>query len=121
MPQHFYLRCFKSYFDAVKGKFGLLIEYIEMVTSNCATLRPFSLAEQCHTQNFYLRCFKSDFDAVKSKFGLLIELIEMAISNSATLIPFIFAEQCHIQNLYLMCFKSTQLILGTCNQSLRRP
>ena len=37
------------------------------------TLRPFSLAEQCHTQSFYLRCFKSDFDAVKSKFGLLIE------------------------------------------------
>ena len=36
-----------------------------------ATLRRFSLAEQCHTQNFYLRCFKSDFDAVKSKFGLL--------------------------------------------------
>ena len=38
-----------------------------------ATLRFFSLAEQCHTQNFYLRCFKSDFDAVKSKFDLLIE------------------------------------------------
>ena len=55
--QNFYLRCFKSDFDAVKGKFGLLIEYIEMATSNSATLRPFSLAEQCHTQNFYLRCF----------------------------------------------------------------
>ena len=38
-----------------------------------ATLRFFSLAEQCHTQKFYLRCFKSDFDAVKSKFGLLNE------------------------------------------------
>ena len=38
-----------------------------------ATLRFFSLAEQCHTQNFYLRCFKSDFDAVKSKLDLLIE------------------------------------------------
>ena len=24
--QNFYLRCFKSDFDAVKGKFGLLIE-----------------------------------------------------------------------------------------------
>ena len=36
-----------------------------------ATLRLFSVAEQCHTPNFYLRCFKSDFDAVKSKFGLL--------------------------------------------------
>ena len=38
-----------------------------------ATLRFFSLAEQCHTQKFNLRCFKSDFDAVKSKFGLLNE------------------------------------------------
>ena len=38
-----------------------------------ATLRPFSLAEQCHTQKFYLRCFNSDFDAVKTKFGLLLE------------------------------------------------
>ena len=44
---------------------------MEMATSNSATLRPFSLAEQCHTQNFYLRCFKSDFDAVKSKVNLL--------------------------------------------------
>ena len=41
-----------------------------------ATLRFFSLAEQCHTQKFYLRCFKSDFDAVKSKFGLLIEFVQ---------------------------------------------
>ena len=38
-----------------------------------ATLRFFSLAEQCHTQKFYLRCFNSDFDAVKSRFGLLNE------------------------------------------------
>ena len=38
-----------------------------------ATLRFFSLAEQCHTQKFYLWCFNSDFDAVKSKFGLLLE------------------------------------------------
>ena len=38
-----------------------------MATSNGATLKPFILAEQCHTQNFYLRRFKSDFDAVKSK------------------------------------------------------
>ena len=91
--QNFYLRCFKSDFDAVKGKFGLVIEQIEMATSNSATLRPFSLAEQCHTQNFYLRCFKSDFDAVKGKFGLLIEQIEMATSNSATLKPFSLAEQ----------------------------
>ena len=37
-----------------------------------ATLRFFSLAEQCHTQKFYLRCFKSDFDALKNKFGLLL-------------------------------------------------
>ena len=86
--QNFYLRCFKSDFDAVKGKFGLLIEQIEMATSNGATLKPFILAEQCHTQNFYLRRFKSDFDAVKSKFGLLIQYIEMATSNSATLKPF---------------------------------
>ena len=71
--QNFYLRCFKSDFDAVNGKFGLLIEWTEMSTSNSATLRPFTMAEQCHTQNFYLRCFMSDFDAVKSKFGLLIE------------------------------------------------
>ena len=41
-----------------------------------ATLRFFSLAEQCHTQNFYLSCFKSDFNDIKSKFGLLIEYIE---------------------------------------------
>ena len=26
-----------------------------MATSNSATLRPFSLAEQCHTQNLYLK------------------------------------------------------------------
>ena len=38
-----------------------------------ATLRFFSLAEQCHAQNFYLRCVKLDFDDVKSKLGLLIE------------------------------------------------
>ena len=38
-----------------------------------ATLRFFSLDEQCHTQKFYLRCFKLDFDVVKIKFGLLIE------------------------------------------------
>ena len=31
-----------------------------------ATLRYFSLAEQCHTQKFYLRCFNSNFDAVKA-------------------------------------------------------
>ena len=43
------------------------------LTTNSATLRRLSLAEQCHTQNFYLRCFKSDFDAVKGKFGLLTE------------------------------------------------
>ena len=30
---------------------------------NNATLRLFSLAEQCHTQNCYLRCFNSEFDA----------------------------------------------------------
>ena len=30
-----------------------------MATSNSATLRPFNLAEQYHTQNCYLRCFKS--------------------------------------------------------------
>ena len=58
----------------------------DIVTSNAgawliiATLRFFSLAEQCQTQNFYLRCFKSDFDAVKSKFGLLIEWIEKTTS-----------------------------------------
>ena len=40
---------------------------------NSATLKPFSLAEQWHTQKFYLRCYKSDFDTVKGKFGLLIE------------------------------------------------
>ena len=33
-----------------------------MATSNSATLRLFSLAEQCHTQNFYLRCFKNEDD-----------------------------------------------------------
>ena len=38
-----------------------------------ATLRFFSLADQCHTQNLYLRCFKSDFDDVKSNLDLLIE------------------------------------------------
>ena len=27
-----------------------------------ATLRFFSLAEQCHNEKFYLRCFHSDFD-----------------------------------------------------------
>ena len=58
---------------------------------NSGTLRPFSLAEQCHTQNFYLRCFMSDFDAVESKFGLLIEL------NSATLRRVSLAEQCYTQ------------------------
>ena len=73
---------------------------------NSATLRLFSLAEQCHTQNIYFRCFRSDFDAVKSKFGLLIEQIEMATSNSATLRPFSLAEQFHTQNFYLGCFKS---------------
>ena len=31
--QNFYLRCFKSDFDAVKSKFGLLIELFEMATS----------------------------------------------------------------------------------------
>ena len=41
-----------------------------------ATLRFFSLTENCHTQIFYLGCFKSDFDAIKSKFGLLIEKIK---------------------------------------------
>ena len=46
-----------------------------------ATLRFFSLAEQCHTQKSNLRCFKSDFDAVKSKFGLLIEQIEKTTSK----------------------------------------
>ena len=55
----------------------LLIQDIEPSNSRAglshATLRFFSLAEQCHTQNFYLRCFKSDFDAVKSKFCLVIE------------------------------------------------
>ena len=40
--QKFYQRCFNSDFDAVKSKFGLLIDYIEMATSNSATLRPFS-------------------------------------------------------------------------------
>ena len=38
-----------------------------MATSNSATLRFFSVAEQCHTQNFCLRCFKSDFDAIKKQ------------------------------------------------------
>ena len=71
--QNFYLRCFKSDFDAVKSKFGLLIELIEMATSDSATLRPFSLAKQCHTQNFYLRCFTLDFDDVISKCDLLME------------------------------------------------
>ena len=70
-----------SDFDAVKSKFGLLIEQIEMATSNSATLRTLRLAQQCHTQNFYLWCFKSDFYAVKSKFGLLIEQIETATSK----------------------------------------
>ena len=54
-----------------------LIQDIEHSNSrarlNHATLRFFSLAEQCHTKIFYLRCFNSDFDAVKSKFGLLLE------------------------------------------------
>ena len=31
--QHFNLRCFKSDFDAVKSKFGLLIEYFKKTTS----------------------------------------------------------------------------------------
>ena len=73
---------------------------------NSPTLRPFSLAEQCHNQNFHLRCFNSDIDVVKSKFGLFIEKIEMATSNSATLRPFSLAEQCHTQKFYLGCFKS---------------
>ena len=30
--QKFYLRCFRSDFDAVKSKFGLLIEWIEKTT-----------------------------------------------------------------------------------------
>ena len=55
----------------------LLIQDVEPSNSRArlshATLRFFSLAEQCHTQKFYVRCFKSDFDAVKSKFDLLIE------------------------------------------------
>ena len=46
---------------------------IQAQKMSSATLRLFSLAEQCHTQNFNLRCFKTFFDAVKSKFGLLIE------------------------------------------------
>ena len=63
----------------------LIIQDIE--TSNSrdrlshATLRFFSLAEQCQTQNFYLKCFKSDFDAIKSKFDLLIELIKKMTSK----------------------------------------
>ena len=46
---------------------------IQAQKMNKATLRLFSLDEQCHTQKSYLRCFNSDFDAVKSKFGLLLE------------------------------------------------
>ena len=46
---------------------------INLTVMSHATLRFYSLAEQCHTQNFYLRCFNSDFDAVKSKFGLVLE------------------------------------------------
>ena len=43
---------------------------IQAQKMNSATLRLFSLAEQCHTQNSYLRCFMSDFYAVKSKFDV---------------------------------------------------
>ena len=54
-----------------------LIKDIESSNSRArlshATLRFFSLAEQCLTQNFYFRCFKSNFYAVKSKFSLLID------------------------------------------------
>ena len=55
---------------------GSIVECFKTIQApkmSSATLKLFSLAEQCHTQNFYLWCFKSDFDAVKSKFGLLIE------------------------------------------------
>ena len=54
-----------------------LIQDIEPSNSKArldhATLRFFSLVEQCHFSNFYIRCFNSDFDAMKSKFGLHIE------------------------------------------------
>ena len=76
---------FRSFFQGVQldhilasdsGSGNLLIRVgVRSSPSRSATLRFFSLAEQCHTQKFYLRCFKADSDAVKSKFGLLIEFV----------------------------------------------
>ena len=63
--------------------FGFGISLIQdIITSNAetwlsnATLRYFSLGEQCNTQNFYLCCFKSDFKDVKANLVYLLSRLK---------------------------------------------
>ena len=70
-----YLLCFKSDFDAVKSKIGLLNEYFKSVhlLPPTVSVPPQSIRSPSLSVPLfgYLRCFKSDFDAVKSKIGRL--------------------------------------------------
>ena len=66
-----YLSCFKSEFEAVMGKLGLLIELIKTSIPQPVYVPPSVSVPPV----WYLRCFKSDFHAVKSKVGLLIKYI----------------------------------------------
>ena len=82
-----FLYFWSSLVDILASGSGSDVPHQDIVTGKAggwlrnATLRFFSLAEQCNTQSFYLRCFKSDFDAVKSKFGLLTKQIEKTTSK----------------------------------------
>ena len=80
-----YLRHYKSDFDAVKSKVGLLDEYIPSSYKASLQLVPHKVRELAIS---YLSLYRSDFDAVKSKVGLLYEYIPTIHSQLLASAPY---------------------------------